>query len=61
MSISNSSDSSLCRLEEQQTSSKINKDVLNTAALTAMDDAENGENVTGPFDSVESLMAALNA
>ena len=38
--------------------------VLNTpkdVTLAAMDAAENGQDVYGPFDSVSSLMDALNA
>ena len=36
-------------------------DTPNEETLKAMDDAVNDENMYGPFDSVSSLMEALNA
>ena len=33
----------------------------NEVTLAAMESAENGEDMYGPFDSVEALMEALNA
>ena len=48
-------------VREQKIPFQISKDVPNAATLAAMDDAENGENMAGPFDSINSLMEALNA
>lgn len=48
-------------VREQKIPFQISRDVPNTTTLAAMDDAENGMNMIGPFDSVESLMEALNA
>ena len=39
----------------------IRADRPNPTTLSAMDSAENGSDVYGPFDSVEELMEALNA
>lgn len=39
----------------------IHREVPNETTLNAMKDAENGENMYGPFDSVEKMMEALNA
>ena len=61
MSISDSPNISLCQLEDEEISYQTNSDVPNAATLAAMDDAENGENMAGPFDSINSLMEALNA
>ena len=40
---------------------EITTEVPNATTLAAMDSAEKGEDVYGPYDSVESLMEALNA
>ena len=39
----------------------IERDVPNETTLKAMDDAENGEDMYGPFDSLTEMMEALNA
>ena len=39
----------------------ISRDIPNEETLAAMDNAEKGEDVYGPFDSVDALMEALNA
>ena len=39
----------------------IGRDVPNEMTLKAMDDAESGEDMYGPFDSVAEMMEALNA
>ena len=39
----------------------IRRDMPNETTLRAMDDAENDENMFGPFDSVSEMMEALNA
>ncbi len=39
----------------------ISRDIPNEETLAAMDNAEKGEDVYGPFDSVEDLMESLNA
>lgn len=39
----------------------IRRELPNETTLRAMDDAENGENMHGPFDSVAEMMEALNA
>lgn len=39
----------------------IRRNLPNEATLKAMDDAENDENMFGPFDSVSEMMEALNA
>ena len=39
----------------------ITRDLPNEKTLEAMDSAENGTDVYGPFDSVSDLMEALNA
>ena len=48
-------------VREQQIPFMISKRVPNNVTLAAMDDAENGENMAGPFDSIGALMEALNA
>ena len=48
-------------VREQKIPFQISKDVPNAITRGAMRDAEVGNNMTGPFDSVESLMEALNA
>ncbi len=39
----------------------ITRDIPNAATLAAMESAENGEDIYGPFDSVADVMEALNA
>jgi len=39
----------------------VSKHVPNEVTLAAMNAAERGEDLYGPFDSVEELMEALNA
>ena len=39
----------------------ISRDIPNEVTLEAMDCAENGNDVYGPFDTVEDLIEALNA
>ena len=39
----------------------ITRETPNSVTLAAMDAAENGDDVYGPFESVEDLMGALNA
>ena len=39
----------------------IRRDMPNETTLRAMDDAENDENMFGPFDTVDEMMEALNA
>lgn len=39
----------------------IGRDIPNETTLKAMDDAEKGEDLYGPFDSVAEMMEALNA
>ncbi len=39
----------------------IGRDVPNETTLKAMGDAENEENMFGPFDSAADMMEALNA
>ena len=39
----------------------IRRDMPNETTLKAMDDAENDENMFGPFDTVDEMMEALNA
>lgn len=39
----------------------ITREIPNAATLAAMDSAENGNDVYGPFDSVDDLIEALNA
>ena len=39
----------------------ITREMPNETTLAAMDSAEKGEDVYGPFDSVSDLMEALNA
>ncbi len=48
-------------VREQRLPFEISRNVPNTATLAAMEAAENDEDLYGPFDSVESLMEALNA
>ena len=39
----------------------IRRELPNETTLKAMDDAENDENMYGPFNSVAEMMEALNA
>ena len=48
-------------IREQGIPFEISKKVPNAATLAAMDAAEKGEDMFGPFDSVDALMEALNA
>lgn len=48
-------------VREQRLPFEISRNVPNTTTLAAMEAAENDEDLYGPFDSVESLMEALNA
>ena len=40
---------------------EVSRNVPNSTTLAAMDAAEKGEDIHGPFDSVADLMEALNA
>lgn len=48
-------------VREQQIPFVISRNVPNAVTRAAMEAAENDEDMYGPFDSVESLMEALNA
>lgn len=48
-------------VREQGIPFAISKNVPNAVTLAAMEAAENDEDIYGPFDSVDSLMEALNA
>ena len=48
-------------IREQGLPFMVSKHVPNETTLAAMDAAERGEDLYGPFNSVESLMEALNA
>ncbi len=48
-------------VRKQQIPFTISRNVPNATTLAAMDAAENNEDIYGPFDSVDSLMEALNA
>lgn len=39
----------------------VSLDIPNETTLDAMDDAENGQHMHGPYNSIEALMEALNA
>ncbi len=39
----------------------ITREIPNATTLAAMESANNGEDIYGPFDSVSELMEALNA
>ncbi len=47
-------------MREQQIPFKVSKNVPNAVTLAAMDDAENDEDIYGPFNDVSSLMEELN-
>lgn len=48
-------------VREQQIPFVISKNVPNEVTLKAMDEAENGTDVFGPFSNIDDLMGALNA
>ena len=48
-------------LAEQGIPFAVTREVPNTVTAKAIADSENGDDVYGPFDSVEALMEALNA
>ncbi len=48
-------------VREQQIPFQVSMHVPNAVTLAAMDAAEKEENLYGPFDSVSSLMEALDA
>ena len=48
-------------VREQQIPFRVTKHVANAVTLAAMDNAEKGEDLYGPYDSVSDLMEALNA
>ena len=48
-------------VREQRIPFEIKAEIPNSVTIAAMDSAEKGEDVYGPFDSVDSLMEALNA
>ena len=48
-------------IREQRLPFIVGKDIPNAVTLAAMEEAERGQDLHGPFDSVEALMEALNA
>ena len=48
-------------VREQQIPFQVSKNVLNEVTLAAMDAAEKGEDLYGPYDSVSDLMDVLNS
>ena len=48
-------------VREQRIPFEITTEVPNNVTMAAMESAEKGKDVYGPYDSVESLMEALNA
>lgn len=48
-------------VREQRIPFELTTEVPNKVTLSAMESAENGNDVYGPFDSVDDLMEALNA
>ncbi len=48
-------------VREQRIPFELSTDVPNAATRAAMDKANSGEDMYGPFDSVAELMEALNA
>lgn len=48
-------------VREQQIPFQISKNVLNAVTLAAMGNAEKGNDLYGPFDTMDDLMEALNA
>ena len=48
-------------VREQRIPFELTTEIPNSATLAAIDAAERGEDVYGPFDSMDDLMEALNA
>ncbi len=48
-------------VREQGIPFEISKNTPNAVTLAAMESAENGEDVYGPYESIDDLMEALNA
>ena len=48
-------------IREQGIPFSVSENTPNEVTLAAMDAAERGEDIYGPYDSVENLMEALNA
>lgn len=48
-------------VREQRIPFQVSKNVPNAVTLAAMDAAESGEGLYGPFDSVSDLKEALNS
>ena len=48
-------------VREQQIPFQVSMNMPNAVTLAAMDSAEKGEDLYGPYDSVADLMEALNA
>ena len=48
-------------VREQRIPFELTTEVPNSATLSAIESAEKGEDVYGPFDSVDELMESLNA
>ena len=48
-------------VREQGLPFAVSKNVPNKATLAALEASERGEDLYGPYDSVEDLMGALNA
>lgn len=48
-------------VREQGMPFKISRNVPNAVTLAAMDAAESGEDMYGPFEDIDSLKEALNA
>ncbi len=48
-------------IAEQGIPFEVSRDMPNAVTAKAIADSEKGEDVYGPFDSVEALMEALNA
>jgi len=48
-------------VREQRIPFQVSKNVPNATTPAAMEDAENGNDLYGPFDNVADLMEALNA
>ena len=48
-------------LREQQLPFTVSRNTLNAVTLAALESAEKGEDLRGPYDTVNELMEALNA
>lgn len=48
-------------VREQQIPFNISRNVPNSVTLEAMKQAENDENMNGPYEDIDTLMKALNA